>query len=363
MSVLKLQNLAILVVAGGVSVAAGEGALRVALDEVDYLRPTLAADPILGHIVRPGSAGHDDWGFRNTDVPENVSILAVGDSQTYGFSATRTQSWPAQLADLSGEATYNLAQGGYGPLDYAVLVEQKAALLNPEVIIVGFYFGNDLLEKPEVSTLLNPQDDTGRAFSGVRDWLSRNSLTYQLLKLQGGALIGRLRFEESVANLTYGSYVLEADGLRTVLTPDLRLKNLDQSDDSIRRGIARAFESLRSIEGVCETLESRCIVTLIPTKESVYWPVARTALTGDGLALTEKMVEAEQTARMQLIGFLEDNEFEYIDVLPSMQQAAQQQNIYPNSHDGHPTGAGYQVIAEATWQYLTETGAQASAAQ
>ncbi len=363
MSVLRLQNLAILVIAGGVSVAAGEGALRVALDEVDYLRPTLAADPVLGHIVRPGSAGHDDWGFRNTEVPDDVSILAVGDSQTYGFSATRTQSWPAQLAELSGQTTYNMAQGGYGPLDYAALVEQKAALLNPEVVIVGFYFGNDLLPKPEVSTMLNPRNDSGRALSGVRDWLSHNSLTYQLLKLQGGALTGFLRFEESVANLTYGSYVLEADGLRTVLTPDMRLRNLDQSDDSIRGGIKRAFDSFRSIERVCDSLGSRCIITLIPTKESVYWPVARSALSGEGLAVTEKMVEAEQTARMQITAFLEDNGFEYIDVLANMQQAAQQRTIYPNGHDGHPIGAGYQVIADATWRYLTDTGAQASAAQ
>ena len=46
-----------------------------------------------------------------------------------------------------------------------------------------------------------------------------------------------------------------------------------------------------------------------------------------------------------------------------MQSAAQQRDLYPNSQDGHPTGVGYRVIAEATWNYLRDSDGQVERTQ
>ena len=101
---------------------------------------------ILDHVIKPGSGGHDAWGFRNKTVPASTNIVAIGDSQTYGASAAAKDSWPSTLQRISKLSVYNLALGGYGPVQYFHLLTTYATKLKPKIIIVGFYFGNDLLE-------------------------------------------------------------------------------------------------------------------------------------------------------------------------------------------------------------------------
>lgn len=88
-----------------------EGLLRVIYDPVDYLLPIIEEDALLQHRIPPGSGGHDEWGFRNKSVPRSVDIVAIGDSQTYGISAKRTQAWPAVLGKMSG----------HDPVDYLLI--------------------------------------------------------------------------------------------------------------------------------------------------------------------------------------------------------------------------------------------------
>src|SRR6267142_847266 len=119
-----------------VCVLGGEVALRGWFDPVDFLQPELVRHPVLGRVVAPGSAGHDAWGFRNPEVPACADLIAIGDSQTYGVSAPRTGSWPAQLGRLRGETVYNLALGGYGPPDYLYLLDTYAPRLSPEQVVI-----------------------------------------------------------------------------------------------------------------------------------------------------------------------------------------------------------------------------------
>ena len=119
------------------SIRVGELLARIALDEVNCLRPTLVAHPILRHAVRAGSGGPDRWGFRNGRVPADVDVLA--DSETYGYSAPSVESWPSWLERLSGRSVYNMGFGGYGPPDYRYFLEQQGDSLDPDVVIIGFY--------------------------------------------------------------------------------------------------------------------------------------------------------------------------------------------------------------------------------
>ena len=95
-----------------------EAALRLAVNPGDLLLASVVADPILGHRIEPHTTGHDALGFRNAAAPARAHIVAIGDSQTYGVSAPRAGSWPSQLSDMLGETVYNMALGGYGPLEY-----------------------------------------------------------------------------------------------------------------------------------------------------------------------------------------------------------------------------------------------------
>ena len=70
------------------SLLVAEICVRLIADPVDYIEPYLVKDPILGHKIEPNSAGHDSWGFRNKALPASAKIVSIGDSQTYGVSAT-----------------------------------------------------------------------------------------------------------------------------------------------------------------------------------------------------------------------------------------------------------------------------------
>ena len=49
----------------------------------------VVSDAILGWVPSPSAmAGFDKWGSRNRTVPETADIVAVGDSHTYGNTAT-----------------------------------------------------------------------------------------------------------------------------------------------------------------------------------------------------------------------------------------------------------------------------------
>ncbi len=109
----------------------GEVALRLFTSDLNYLLPELKPHPNLGHVVVPSSGGHDRWGFRNSDVPAKADIVAIGDSVTYGYSASADKSWPAWLAQFSGRSVYNLALGGYGPPDYQYLFNTRGKSLSP----------------------------------------------------------------------------------------------------------------------------------------------------------------------------------------------------------------------------------------
>ena len=109
-----------------ISLILGEAVVRTIFDPLDYLQAYLVKDDILGHKIEPNSAEHDSWGFRNKSVPASAKIVAIGNSQTYGVSATARNSWPAQLQVLMREGAYNLSLGGYGPVEYYYLLQNKA---------------------------------------------------------------------------------------------------------------------------------------------------------------------------------------------------------------------------------------------
>src|SRR5215831_14690971 len=141
-----LANVALFLISITVSVAAAELAARIFLDPVDYLKPTLVADDYLNHRVMAHTGGHDAWGFRNRKVPHSADIVCIGDSMTYGVAARARDSWPAALAKLRGDTTYNMALGGYGPIQYLHLLRTRAKELHPKIAIVGLYPGNDLMD-------------------------------------------------------------------------------------------------------------------------------------------------------------------------------------------------------------------------
>lgn len=87
-------------------------------------------------------------------IPEGSTVLALGDSLTFGYGADPDESYPAQLQKLTG---WNVVNGGVSGDTSAQALSRLPALLarKPKLVIVGIG-GNDFLRKvPEEQTRAN----------------------------------------------------------------------------------------------------------------------------------------------------------------------------------------------------------------
>lgn len=87
-------------------------------------------------------------------IPEGSTVLALGDSLTFGYGANPGESYPEQLHKLTG---WNIVNGGVSGDTSAQALSRLPALLarKPKLVLVGIG-GNDFLRKvPKEQTRAN----------------------------------------------------------------------------------------------------------------------------------------------------------------------------------------------------------------
>lgn len=123
---------------------------------------TVDRDPHTAYRLRPGSVVHyhrgirtrvNSAGMRGPDVSPAKNgvfrILAVGDSFTFGTDVGDEEAFPVQLESLLGERdgrpvqVVNSAVPGWGPFQYAQYYEHYGRRWDPDLVLVGFFVGND----------------------------------------------------------------------------------------------------------------------------------------------------------------------------------------------------------------------------
>jgi lysophospholipase L1-like esterase len=285
----------------------------------------MRARPLFPDRIQLGP--HDLLGFRNRGVPNQADVVTIGDSQTYGINATLETSWPGQLGTAlagTGATVYNMSVGGWGPAEYYGIFD-KALHLKPQLIIVAIYSGNDPLNAfvrvkgQEHWRDLAPEEDLGLVQAPRVAWPPPKSDLWK---------------------------VSFADGWRTVFTPRLRYHS-HTSTPAARLGHEITANMVRLLGAKAEAAGVELIFTAIPTKELSLLP----RLQGEGIEARQDysdLVQAEERNLRILerrMGQVEGAQ--YVEVLGPLQRAAAERNdIYPQSSDGHPLRAGYGVITQ-----------------
>ena len=128
-------NAALLVGGSFVGVGLGEVVLRAyehmkVRDRVTLERDQVP-DPRLVFRLSANAPGHDALGFRNATVQPRVDVVAVGDSMTWGINASREEAWPQVLGRRAARSVYQMAHGGYGPVQYLALAEEASTFEPP----------------------------------------------------------------------------------------------------------------------------------------------------------------------------------------------------------------------------------------
>lgn len=376
-------------------------ATRLLFPRVDYqLSPpwdrVKVADPVLGYRPSPYFEQHDAWGFRNPAVPERADVIAIGDSMTFGYSASPEEAWPRQLAARAQATVYQLAFGGYGACEYQELLQQGLTL-QPRVGLVGTYVANDISDcfkavyvqarfpdlrstDPAVLAEIAEADRAGTLpdvlyrelgwstepppFS-LGGWIAEHSALYGLLREVANALRGgghkspyregeqpSDRFE--VAAQRHHAFVYDAvPELRTCfLAPRALGLGVDLDDPRIREGLRIYRECMLRIRDRARAAGVELAVVVIPGKHVVYRARIRAAEAAHGpragSADMARTIEQELRMTAELQAFFRAAGIACVDTTAALEAAITRgDKIFPESDDEHPNGDGYGVIADA----------------
>lgn len=116
-----------------------EGMGDILFWQSEYIAPLENPDEILSvHRLRL-----DELGFRIPANPsDNYDVVVLGDSFTEG--ANVATPWTDTFAQVSGLRTRNLGFRGYGIRHHTWTWQEYGSQENPEVLIIGFFGGNDV---------------------------------------------------------------------------------------------------------------------------------------------------------------------------------------------------------------------------
>ena len=176
-----LRPLLLLLASSAIVVAGAELGLRL-FNDPEYRRPSSGTEgtlwknivhrrsnvpgldyelkPLVHREVRGMDIATNSLGMRDREPvadrgPDDARIVAVGDSLTFGMRVAAGEAWPevleAKLAaappssivpGLARVEVLNLGVSGYGTLDEAIVVREKAMPLRPDLVIVGYYLND-----------------------------------------------------------------------------------------------------------------------------------------------------------------------------------------------------------------------------
>lgn len=116
----------------------------------DSIRKTPKTDSLTRLFRKYVEAPINQDGFRSVAFQPSISqvkkVLLIGDSFTYGFSADPiTESFADHLLMQGGLLVYNTGITSTDPVQYLAILKAYMSILKPDIVVVSFYMGNDIL--------------------------------------------------------------------------------------------------------------------------------------------------------------------------------------------------------------------------
>jgi len=124
-------------------------------DTMPYaLAPNSRGQIVLPEFVAPIQI--NSLGYRDDEFPlekgDALRVLAIGDSFTFGYTGPASESYPDQLESLL-QKKFNtdrveVINAGfaacYYPDTYYLYLKERGLALKPDVVLIGFFIGNDI---------------------------------------------------------------------------------------------------------------------------------------------------------------------------------------------------------------------------
>lgn len=329
-------------------------------------RRTHADIPGFRYEYRGISYRINQLGFRgNEAVPDEVKIVALGDSNTFGVGTQ--YPWPERLAERMETFVFNLGMGGTDPPKHVYPLMAHGLLRDPQFVIEAYFEGNDLF------TCYQPAEPAGPRWG---DKLILPDLI--------GGIKEMVRFLGQNRNITSEiNYDIATPFTRSFGGQEVELTFspayaatllLDQRTIQNSENWRIASGSIKRMAEVSQQAGATFILVYLPERTHVYWPIIRDddallrqlnqdmnyiwdqrlgcltlvrGRTPDHLEVFRQSMDSSLNAQRQLLqAFAEAQGIPFLDLTPRLQQLASEGLTLADPLETHYNDDINLVIAE-----------------
>lgn len=306
-------------------------------------------------VPMPYVATTNAEGFRPNSAGPPYEIVLVGDSfLAMGEDDASTLS--ERLRAVSGRATFNLSRSWYGPYQYLELLKRYGLALRPQVVLLGFYAGNDIedireyhrwrrehryyfyadhAQRPFFVRYAIALADTG---ASLRDTIAKR-LARQTRPVAPGEIhpnLGIIRVGAQAVPMVFGEWNPEGSAEQLLATAEWQALHV----------LLTEFHHLCRASGILPVL------LYIPSKSQVY---AEYALPHSGRRFVQAAAR-QHPIRTNMVAAIttlaQQSELPLINLLPYFEQQAEAGKLVYYPFDTHWRGGGIQAAADYIWQEL-----------
>jgi len=331
--------------------------------------PIYQSSDILPYQLRPGAAGSlvrpefsttvhiNSHGHRgeefNLEKDGRFRILAIGDSFTFGWGSDDDETYPAQLErslrHRTGDPRIEVINAGfaaaYYPDTYYLYLKHIGVELAPDLVLVGFFLGNDVDHVSFGENRWPAVDEAGLPLA-VSGAMTASDDGFATLRLNGR----RHRYP-----------VLRNSHLFQLAALAYRLRRLGapQHNEWMYRAeyAPRTEEAVRNVEKlllataeVAREADVPLLIVMFPAREQL-----RPEAYDIGTGTNRNGLDLEKPQRI-FARFFKENDIDHLDLLPAFRARYSADTLY-FPHDGHWTPRGNEVASEIIADYLVAEGA------
>ncbi len=310
-------------------------------------RPLAEGTYLNGIRAAANSRGQRDDEVEIPKPPDVFRIMAIGDSFTAGANVEQSEAYPEVLERLLNDGSgqrrievVNTGTGGWAPFQYAEFVEHYAAPFEPDLLLAGFFVGNDsYVDRFRI-------EDTLTAIQGRR--VSRDTalgiVGATKVWLYERSHIARLLFTQSFNQHRFGRQDCGDFNKFYLGLQKSRMSNHLASPDAAQRDLLeRNVAQMKRIRDWADARGIRLIVFVIPDENQIN-PLLQDAI----LTPAEKSDYDFLQPQRLLKPLFALNDIEAVDLQPLFLEDSR--CLYMN--DSHWTPEGHALVAETIRDYL-----------
>ena len=272
--------------------------------------------------ISTNSLGYRDYEFTIEKPGDIYRILMVGDSTTYGFGVEIDETYIKILEkylNKGGNKRYSVINAGFksgrSPDTEYLFIKNEGISLNPDMIMVGFFIGDDFNDYKRNIWELDSEGDINRIISKETYIDSKN----RLRNIENGSENGiKEKAYRINVFLSFHShlYVLFKNTFRNILItlkngkPEPGIYSLNYSE-RVERDIETTLDLLLKMKKIAYEHDIKFVILIIPTKDQVY-----------NYNIKDKNNDLLNWTRPNniLTDFGERNNIEMIDILPYLRE-------------------------------------------